>query len=47
MALEKLGIKLKKRLAIPKRFQSDDLIAEECADAIEISSGEVDSSANQ
>ena len=47
MELEKLGIKLKKRLAIPKRFQSDDLIAEECADAIEISSGEVDSSANQ
>ena len=44
--LAELGVKLKKRLAIPKRFQSDDLMAEECSDAIEISSENDDNGAN-
>ena len=34
--LEKLGVKLKKRLAVPKRFQSDELAMENGAEIIEV-----------
>lgn len=36
--LAELGVKLKKRLAVPKRFQEDDFASENSADVIEISS---------
>ena len=44
--LAELGVKLKKRLAVPKRFQGDDTALEDCSDAIEVSSGEDDNSTN-